>query len=475
MGKSQVSKEQLFMKINYQNMLNTPNTTVQITEAELKTTLEKTKEIIRQLNNGEGDIKDGDAKMIGWQDYATNLTEKEIDEMINKAQALAKKSDVLFVIGIGGSYLGPKAVIEAIYGKNYNDLLNPKIYFMGCDTDPDYFSHCLKIATGKKAGAIIISKSGTTTEPGIAFRFIKELIEKQHAGEAKERIIAVTDKEKGALRKLATEEGYQTFVIPNNIGGRFSVITPVGLVPIAAAGIDIKEYIKGYVDTKATLDDTENIENNPAAVYAALRYIAWTKGATVEYQTTNSSFFEANIFWTMQLEPESEGHQGHGIHVVPAVYPRDLHSIGQIVQQGPRNIIEIATKIMTTKNDLQIPLDKANLDGLNYIPENNLSLNEINKMAIDGPLAAHYADGVPNMTIEIAEISPYNIGKYHFMLMKATGIQGFLMGHNPFIQPGVQFWKDKLFTMAGKPGYEEAHAEYKKSLEKNTSKNIVSF
>ncbi len=463
------------MKINYQNMLNTPNTQVKITAEELAGTLEKTKTIITQLNNGEGDIKDKTVKMIGWQDYAVNLTAEEINNIIDKSQALAKRSDILFVIGIGGSYLGPKAVIEAIYGKNYNDIISPKIYFLGCDTDPDFYSHCLKIATGKKVGAIVISKSGTTTEPGIAFRFIKELIENQHGSAAKEQIIAVTDQAKGALRKLADEEGYETFVIPDDIGGRFSVITPVGLVPIAAAGIDIKEYIKGYIDTKKLLDSTDNIENNPAAVYAALRYIAWTKGAAVEYQTTNSSFFEANIFWTMQLEPESEGHQGHGIHVVPAVYPRDLHSIGQIVQQGPRNIIEIATKIMGTDNDLVIPRSEANLDELNYIPENKLSLNEINKMTIDGPLAAHYADGVPNMTIEIEKITPRNIGKYHFMLMKATGIQGFLMGHNPFIQPGVQFWKDKLFTMAGKPGYEAAHAEYKKSLENTTAKNIVSF
>ena len=201
----------------------------------------------------------------------------------------------------------------------------------------------------------MISKSGTTTEPALAFRFVKQLIEKQQGQKAKDFIIAVTDAKKGALRKLADSAGYTTFVIPDNIGGRFSVVTPVGLAPIAIAGIDIAEYLAGY-QKALPLIDSPDAEKNPAALYALLRFMAWQKGAAVEYQVTNSAFFESNIAWTMQLEPESEGHYGHGLHVVPAVFPRDLHSIGQLIQQGPRDLLEIATKIMTPRADLSVPL-----------------------------------------------------------------------------------------------------------------------
>lgn len=462
------------MKLNYELMLNASKTKIQITEKDIQHNLERLHTVVAQLNHGNGDNKDGAVPMIGWQTYAQNIKRSLVEEIISAANKLRKKSEIIFVIGIGGSYLGPRAVIEAIYGKNYNEIIAPKIYFLGCDTDPDYYQHCLKQAEGKNIGAVVISKSGTTTEPALAFRYIKELIEKQHEAESKERIIAVTDERKGALRKMADQEGWQTFIIPDDIGGRFSVVTPVGLVPIALAGVDIVDYLKGYTQAKA-LADSENVEKNPAAMYALLRYIAWQKGAVAEYQITNSSAFEANIFWTMQLEPESEGHKGHGLHVVPGVFPRDLHSIGQLIQQGPRNLIEIATKIMKPKQDLAVPEFSADLDGLNYIPKNNLTLNDINKMTIDGPLAAHYADGVPNMTIELEEITPNNLGKYHYLLMKATGIQGYLLGHNPFIQPGVQFWKDKLFAMAGKPGYEKQHEIYLAESAKKTEKNLISF
>jgi glucose-6-phosphate isomerase len=433
-------------------MLNTPKTKIQITEEELKGLAPKVTSIIEQLNRGEGDNKDKTVPMIGWQSYAQNLSQSDIQKMKDAAKKLADRCDIVFIIGIGGSYLGPRAVIEAIYGKNFNDILKTKLYFIGCDTDPDFYTHCLKIAEGKNCGAVVISKSGTTTEPALAFRFIKQLIEKKQGKNAKDYIIAVTDAKKGALRKVADAEGYVSFIIPDDIGGRFSVITPVGLVPIAISGIDIAEYVQGFIAAKPMIDSSD-VNKNPAAQYALLRFLAWQKGAAVEYQVTNSSFFESNIGWTMQLEPESEGHFGHGLHVVPAVFPRDLHSIGQIIQQGPRNIIEIATKIMTSHHDLQVPLFTDDTDELNYIPQNKFTLNDINKMTIDGPLAAHYADGVPNMTIELEKITPANLGQYHYMLMKATAIEGYLLGHNPFIQPGVQFWKDKLFTLAGKPGY----------------------
>lgn len=460
------------MKLNYQNMLNTPKTKINISEADLAAQADQVQKIIEMLNKGEGDNQDKGVPMLGWQTYAQELTKTNIQKIQNAAQNLTSKCDIVFIIGIGGSYLGPKAVIEAVYGKNYNDILKTKIYFLGCDTDPEYYAHCLKIAAGKNIGAVVISKSGTTTEPAIAFRYIKQLIEKKQGQKAKDYIIAVTDAKKGALRKVADAEGYESFVIPDNIGGRFSVITPVGLVPIAVAGIDIAEYVQGYIDAKPVID-LPNIKKNPAAMYAMLRFLAWQKGAAVEYQVTNSAFFESNIGWTMQLEPESEGHLGRGLHVVPAVFPRDLHSIGQIIQQGPRNIIEIATKILKPRVDLPVPKFADDTDELNYIPQNKLTLKDINGMTIDGPLAAHYAAGVPNMTIELDEISPRALGQYHYMLMKATGIQGYLLGHNPFVQPGVQFWKDKLFTMAGKTGYEKQTAEYKAGLAKNSVKNII--
>lgn len=462
------------MRLNYKNMLNAALTKIQIQEKEIQHGLERVKACLLQLNQGLGDNKDGAIPMIGWQTYAADIKKSEIDDIVSAANKLRRNCEIVFVIGIGGSYLGPRAVIEAIFGKNFNEVISPKIYFLGNDTDPDYYNFCLAQAAGKSVGVVVISKSGTTTEPALAFRYVKELIEKQHAADAAERIIAVTDKARGALRKLADGQGWKTFVIPDDIGGRFSVVTPVGLVPIALAGIDIVDYLKGFVSAKA-LCDSENVENNPAAMYALLRYLAWQKGAVAEYQITNSSAFEANIFWTMQLEPESEGHKGHGMHVVPGVFPRDLHSIGQLIQQGPRNLIEIATKIMKPRQDLKVPEFAEDLDGLNYIPKNNLTLNDINKMTIDGPLAAHYADGVPNMTIELDEITPANLGKYHYMLMKATGLQGYLMGHNPFIQPGVQFWKDKLFAMAGKPGYEKQHEQYKAEVAKKENKFMIEF
>ncbi|MDR1997120.1 MAG: glucose-6-phosphate isomerase [Candidatus Margulisbacteria bacterium] len=460
------------MQLNYANMLNTPQTGIQITEAEVQAQLPGVKAIIEALNKGEGDNQDRGVPMLGWQTYARELTAADIQRIQETAQGLAARCDIIFIIGIGGSYLGPKAVIEALYGKNYNDLLKTKIYFLGCDTDPEFYAHCLQIAADKNAGAIVISKSGTTTEPAIAFRFAKQLIAKKQGPLAKDYIIAVTDARKGALRQAADAEGYASFVIPDNIGGRFSVITPVGLVPIAAAGLDIAEYIRGYVDARADIDSPDP-EYNPAAIYALLRFLAWQKGAAVEYQVTNSAFFESSIAWTMQLEPESEGHQGHGLHVVPAVFPRDLHSIGQLIQQGPRNLIEIATKILKPRVDLEVPEFADNTDELNYIRQNKLTLRDINGMTIDGPLAAHYAAGVPNMTIELEALTPFYLGKYHYMLMKATAIQGYLLGHNPFIQPGVQFWKDRLFAMAGKPGYEKQHQEYLAARQKASAQHSV--
>jgi len=460
------------MKLNYTNMLNTPKTKILITEADISAQAAKVNKIIESLNKGEGDNQDKGVPMLGWQTYAQDLTAADIKKIKDAAQKLTDKCDIVFIIGIGGSYLGPKAVIEAVYGKNYNDILKTKIYFLGCDTDPEYYAHCLKIAEGKNIGAVVISKSGTTTEPALAFRYIKQLIDKKQGKKAKDYIIAVTDAQKGALRKVAAAEGYASFVIPDNIGGRFSVITPVGLVPIAIAGIDIAEYVQGYIGAQPVID-LPDITKNPAGMYALLRFLAWQKGAAAEYQVTNSAFFESNIAWTMQLEPESEGHQGRGLHIVPAVFPRDLHSIGQIIQQGPRNIIEIATKILKPRTDLPVPEFKDNTDELNYIPQNKLTLKDINGMTIDGPLAAHYADGVPNLTIELDEISPRMLGQYHYLLMKATGIQGYLLGHNPFIQPGVQFWKDKLFTMAGKPGYEKQTAEYRAALAKSSAGQII--
>jgi len=447
------------IKLDYTNMLNVPKTKVNISEKDIEALKPQVKETISQLNNDQGDNKDKDVIMTGWQDAPLTTDDKVLDEITAAAQDLKSKTEAVYVIGIGGSYLGPRAVIEAIFGKNYNDFISPKIYFIGCNTDPEEISRYLALGKDKKTGAIVISKSGTTTEPGIAFRLVKSMIEKQQSSQAKDYIIAVTDKEKGALRKLADAEGYKTFIIPDNIGGRFSVITPVGLVPIALSGVNIKEYVSGFKTMKKTADSPE-VEKNPVAMLALLRFLAIQKGAVAEYQVTNSSSFESNILWTMQLEPESEGHQGHGIHVIPAQFPRDLHSIGQLIQQGPRNLIEVGTQIEKVNSDLQVPNDKNNLDGLNYIKENGYSLNDINQMALEGPFTAHYADGVPNMTIILPEITPNYLGQYHYMLEKATAISGYLMQHNPFIQPGVQFWKDKLFTMAGKPGYEEEHKTY---------------
>jgi len=457
--------------LNYDQMLNCPGTGIRITENDLNRLQPQVEAIIEQLNNKDGDNQDKGVVMLGWQDAPNTTTADDLAVMKNAADDLRDNSDIIFVIGIGGSYLGPRAVIEAVYGKNYNEFLQPKIYFVGNDTDPVKLEYLLNTAKDKRVGCIVISKSGTTTEPAIAFRFIKEIIKKNAGERYPKQIIAVTDKEKGALRKVADEENFTSFVIPDDIGGRFSVITPVGLLPIAAAGIDIEKYISGFQQAKELCDKVD-LYQNPSAIIAALRFLAMDKGAVVEYQVTNSEAMQMNLEWIKQLEPESEGHHNHGLHVIPALFPTDLHSIGQIIQQGPRNIFEIGTRIAAGP-ELRIPVDQEDLDGLNYIDDNGLNLNDINMMAIDGPFMAHYNDGTPNMTITLTDREPQTLGIYHYVYEKSTAIMGYLMRHNPFVQPGVQFWKDMLFTMAGKPGYEENTKAFKKSRKEPTHQIII--
>lgn len=434
------------MQLDFKFAFDAPSSEVKISLADWEKTGRQALKAVAQLNAGQGNCEDKGIKMLGWQTYARNMLENktELARIKKVAERLRQECDIIYMIGIGGSYLGGRAVIEAIYGPAFNELISPQIYFLGADTDPVFLDFCLKQAVGKRVGAIVISKSGTTLEPAMALRMVMPLIGDKKS-ELRQRLVAVTDGKKGALKTLATEIGLDTFVIPDDIGGRFSVMTPVGLVSIATAGIDIESLLQGFVTAQTEgADEEKDFELNLAAQLAAWRATAWKAGARSEYQVTNSQAFGASIDWVTQLEAESEGHEGHGMHIIPALFPRDLHSFGQLIQQGPRNLIEIATRIQSQVN-LRIPPNQfGNLDNLDFLLEKKTTLETINQAVIDGALQAHYQNGAASVIIDLGELTPFTWGQYAYMMMKATAISGYLMGHNPFTQPGVQAWKDEL-------------------------------
>ena len=415
------------------------------------------------LVNEEGAGND----FLGWTTLPCDYDKEEFARIKKAAEKIKNNSEVLVVIGIGGSYLGAKAAIEFLSHSFYNNLSKekrntPEIYFAGTNMSGVYLKHLIEAIGDRDFSVNIISKSGTTTEPAIAFRVFKKLLEEKYGKEgAKERIFATTDKAKGALKTLATSEGYETFVVPDNVGGRFSVLTAVGLLPIAAAGIDIDELMRGAADAVKDFS-SKKLEENQALQYAAVRNILLRKGKSVELMVNYEPRLHYFAEWWKQLFGESEGKDGKGLYPSSADFSTDLHSLGQYIQEGQRVFIETVVSIDKPSVEFEIEKDAENLDGLNFVA--GKTLDYVNKKAREGVILAHVDGGVPNLAVNIPESTPYHLGYAFYFFEKACGVSGYILGVNPFDQPGVEAYKKNMFALLGKPGYEEAGKELEAKL-----------
>ncbi len=403
---------------------------------------------------------------LGWLDLPENYDKDEFERIKKAADKIKETADVLLVVGIGGSYLGARAAIEFLGNSFYNmmykeDRKAPEIYFVGQNISSTYMTHLLKLIEGKDVCVNIISKSGTTTEPAIAFRIIKEHIEKKYGKDgAKERIFATTDANKGALKQLATNEGYETFVVPDDVGGRFSVLTPVGLLPIAAAGIDIDDLMQGAKD--AMNDYKAPYAKNDCYKYAAARNALLRKGKSIEILVNYEPSLHYIAEWWKQLYGESEGKDGKGIFPAAVDFTTDLHSMGQYIQDGQRILFETVLNVEKASEEIMIKEDPDNLDGLNFVA--GKTMDYVNKKALEGTMLAHTDGGVPNLMINIPESTPYHLGYMFYFFEKACGISGYILGVNPFDQPGVEAYKKNMFGLLGKPGFEEIGKELEKRI-----------
>ena len=404
---------------------------------------------------------------LGWVDLPENYDKDEFDRIKKAAEKIKNDSEVLIVIGIGGSYLGAKAAIEFLSHSFYNNLpkdkrKTPEIYFAGTNMSGVYLQHLIEVVGDRDFSVNVISKSGTTTEPAIAFRVFKKMLEEKYGKEeAAKRIYATTDKERGALKTLATAEGYETFVVPDNVGGRFSVLTAVGLLPIAAAGINIDDLMAGAKDAMNDFAN-KNMDENQALQYAAVRNILHRKGKDLELMVNYEPRVHYLAEWWKQLFGESEGKDGKGLYPTSADFSADLHSLGQYIQEGKRLFFETVVSIGKPEVEFVIESDKDNLDGLNFIA--GKTLDYVNKKATDGVILAHIDGNVPNLGVNIPEATPYHLGYTFYFFEKACGVSGYLLGVNPFDQPGVEAYKKNMFALLGKPGYEEAGKELEKKL-----------
>ena len=399
---------------------------------------------------------------LGWVDLPTNYDKEEFARIKAAAEKIKKTCDVLVVIGIGGSYLGARAAIEFLKSPLYNNLSKdtPDIYFVGNSINPTYLNEVLAISDGKDVCVNIISKSGTTTEPALAFRIFKQMLEKKYGKDgAKERIFATTDKAKGTLKELSDTQGYETFVVPDDVGGRFSVLTAVGLLPIAAAGCDIDKLMEG---ARKAQNAYAKDDNNDCYKYAAIRNILARKGKSVEMLVSYDPAFTMMGEWFKQLFGESEGKDDKGIFPSSATFSTDLHSLGQFIQDGSKIMFETVVDILKPKKDLWLENDAENLDGLNFLTNQNMSV--VNKKAFQGTILAHTEGGVPNIVIEVDTPDEENLGELIYFFEKAVAVSGYMMGVNPFNQPGVESYKKNMFALLGKPGYEGAKAELEAKL-----------
>lgn len=395
------------------------------------------------------------SEFLGWTTLPTDYDRDEFQRIKEASEKIRNNSQVLIVIGIGGSYLGAKAVINALTNNFYNEINertkeNPKIYFAGQNISESYLVDLYNLVKDQDFSINVISKSGTTTEPAIAFRIFKELCEEKYGQEAKDRIFVTTDSERGALKLLSDDMGYETFVIPDNIGGRFSVLTAVGLLPIAVAGIDIEQLMAGAKEGEEKYSNPDLLEND-AYKYAAIRNILYNKGKTVEIMANYTPELAYVSEWWKQLYGESEGKDQKGIFPASVTFTTDLHSMGQMIQDGRRNIFETVLLVREPDKDITIKEDISDLDGLNYLAGKTLS--EVNRKAFEGTMAAHVEGGVPNLVLEMDKLDAFNLGKLIYFFERACAISGYLLGVNPFNQPGVEKYKSNMFKLLGKPGY----------------------
>ena len=399
---------------------------------------------------------------LGWLDLPVAYDHEEFLRIKKAAAKIQKQSQVLIAIGIGGSYLGARSAIEML--KKYFGNKGCEVIFVGNHISSTYTKELIDYVKDKDFSVNVISKSGTTTEPAIAFRIFKELLEKKYGkAEAKNRIYATTDKARGALKTLADAEGYEEFVVPDDVGGRYSVLTAVGLLPIAAAGIDIDEMMEGAKDAYLKYCVSE-FENNDACLYAVVRNALYRSGKKLEMLVNFEPKLNYFSEWWKQLYGESEGKDGKGIWITSASFSTDLHSLGQMIQQGERTIYETVISVEKPEEELVIEKDKDNLDGLNFLSGN--TMDYVNKMAMEGTLIAHVDGGVPNIRVTIPNISAYSYGYMAYFFEFACGVSAYILGVNPFNQPGVESYKKNMFALLGKPGYEDMKEELMKKLKK---------
>ena len=401
---------------------------------------------------------------LGWLDLPVDYDKDEFVRIKEAANKIKSKCDVFIVIGIGGSYLGARAAIEFIRSPMYNNLKKdtPDIYFAGNSISADYLNELLEICEGRDVAVNVISKSGTTTEPAIAFRVFKKLLEDKYGIDgARERIFCTTDKARGTLKELADREGYETFVVPDDVGGRYSVLTAVGLLPMAVAGIDIDSVMKGAQAAREKFAK-EPFKSNDCYRYAAMRNALYRKGKAIEIMVSYEPRFAMMNEWYKQLFGESEGKDQKGIFPASVIFSTDLHSMGQFIQDGSRNLFETVVKIGKPVRDIAIEKDAENFDGLNFLAGKTMS--EVNTKAFEGTVLAHNEGGVANLILEIPEANEFEFGYMVFFFEKACAISGYMLGINPFNQPGVEAYKKNMFALLGKPGYEEMQAELLKKL-----------
>lgn len=436
--------------------INIKNLTDIISEEEILMKSEQANAANTALHTGTGLGND----FLGWVNLPSSISDEDFRDIEDTATVLRTRCKVVVVIGIGGSYLGARAVIDAL-SCSFNWLepadkrKDPVIIFAGTNISEDYLAELDEYLDDKQFGIINISKSGTTTEPAIAFRILKEKLEKMvGVEEARKRIVAITDASRGALRTLAASEGYKTFVIPDDVGGRYSVLTPVGLLPIAVAGINIRNLVNGAVEIENATDQNTSFEVNLPAIYAVIRNELYRRGKKIEILVNYHPKLHYFAEWWKQLFGESEGKDLKGIFPAAVDFTSDLHSMGQWIQEGERSIFETVISIKNPNNKVVIPHDERNLDGLNYLEGKRV--DEVNKMAELGTRIAHVDGGVPNILIEIPELNEKFIGQLIYFFEKACGISGYLLGVNPFNQPGVEAYKKNMFALLEKPGHEEA-------------------
>lgn len=400
---------------------------------------------------------------LGWVDLPVDYDKEEFARIKAAAAKIQKQSDVLIVIGIGGSYLGARAAIEFLKSPLYNNLKKdtPEIYYVGNNISPTYLNEIISLCDGRDFSVNVISKSGTTTEPALAFRVFREMVEKKYGKDgAKDRIFCTTDKARGTLKQLADAEGYETFVIADDVGGRYSVLTAVGLLPIAVAGCDIDAIMAGAAQARDEL--SADYDHNDCYKYAAIRNILYKKNKAIEMLVSYDPSFTMMAEWWKQLFGESEGKDNRGIYPSSAIFSTDLHSMGQFIQDGSRVMFETVVDVKKPKKDFFLENDSENLDGLNFLTNQNMSV--VNRKAFQGTVLAHTEGGVPNIVLELEDTSEKSFGYMVYFFEMACAVSGYLLGVNPFNQPGVESYKKNMFALLGKPGYEDQRAALEEKL-----------